>query len=852
MAKGKRRKRKRKEKGSVGAIEPLGEVAADDASEPLAKVSADGATSEGAAVAPKPGTPTSAEAAEAVTAEPGGLFPPVPRWGLAVAAVVLALMAALPYLRSVGGDFYYDDWHYVVSGTDSKGARVSAQVNQPLGTVLRKRGQRAITFATYAIDHQLAGGGQYTSPLPFHITNLVLWVALVLALWAAWLAVIRRLGIPAFWPATFAAALFAAHPLLTELVNYPSARGSLLVPLFTYAGVAAGVGALRKGNAVRSAIGIILFAAFWFLAAYSKEIGAVVPLAILGGALFVTDTPWLRKVWSKSSLELRFAVLGGLVLIGVLFLVWLLHPAFEPLRPPGLNSASAKIVQKFQKSGTITDEVYGLGGPYHYTWVNFWWTEVRCMFRWLTLVLFPWGRQNIDHPVAWNEGLFDPFYTPILFLAYSALWVAAVLIPWKRDGLWRLVGLGLWITLCGILPNMVTPGLQPLLEYRFTTSLTGATLALGAGGILAGQYALTRGVDRRAVWGALGAVVLALLLGTYVRNGAWVNGRRLWEDSVEKEPTRLRAWNELAMAYYHTRYQDPARGEKAVEILKKIYEMNPRYVRGLSNLGAVLADFGRYDEAIHYLELMMKEPEAIDKGIIQLALLYEKQGDREKAISVWQRAKGKLLKGQQHVMALTSMLRLHMALGNEAKQAWGKAKGPERERLAKVMQQHYGAGAAAGEEFLKLFARHPDAAKVALSTANVLLANSAGAQAPQFLERGLRMAQRGGVLAEQRREPKTLLQAVVLEADGYRLLQRTAEAAARYEQGLAMLLGGQVNDPKLTMAVGGQALRMHQALHDTAAVRRVYGQIEAALPPPLKESFAKQFGYMKNVTFKKD
>src|SRR5690606_5147504 len=126
--------------------------------------------------------------------------------------------------------------------------------------------------------------------------------------------------------------------------------------------------------------------------------------------------------------------------------------------------------------------------------------------------------------------------------------------------------------------------------------------------------------------------------GTVTRNTSWESGIALWEDSVAKEPTRLRAWNELAMAHYHTRFEAPEeRPEKAIELLNKALELNPNYVRGLSNLGAVLADLGRDGEAIEALERMSRSPEAIPKGTVQLLLLYERAGKHDEALALARR-----------------------------------------------------------------------------------------------------------------------------------------------------------------------------------------------------------------------
>ncbi len=800
MAKGKRRKRKQK-KAPGGA----GSGAAGAARLPPGS----GGT----------GAPKRAEGGAASEAASWRAFV-FRRWQVAVAALLLALSAGLPYLRSLDGGFFYDDWHFVVAGTSDEGPRVKPLVNDPSQAI--RKGLRGVTFLTYALDHQRGGGGDVVDPRPFHVTNLAIHVLSVLAVWGAWYQACRRLKVPALLPATLAAALFGLHPLCTEAVNYPSARGSPLVLLLSY-GVANLVllGCSSRSRPVRyGAWGAAV--PVWVVSIFSKEIGVAMPIGLTVGVLYATERDWIVARLRKVSLTQQIGWVGGATGAALLVAIYLLHPGLEGLRPEPLSIISRAVTAKWAKSGTITDEVYGLGGPYTYTGWNFVWTEVRCFWQWLSLVVFPFGRQNVDHAIAWNDGLFSPAYTPFALLGYLALWVAALVGPLvAARPLHRLALLGVWIALIGILPNFITPDLQPMLEYRWITSLSGVTLTGAAALLLLTEWLAARrgSAGLKLGLGLQAAVVLALLGGTVARNGDWVDETKPWHDSVQKDPTRLRAWNELAMAYYHTRSRDPKRVDKAIEYLERALELNPNYVRGLSNLGAVYADAGRDEDAVRVLERMVESPEAIDKGVIQLGLLYEKLGRPEDALKLWVRASTQL-KGPLRLFASAARVRLH------------------------VQQQQFEEAVAAAEAFFEI-----TGGRAAENTAEVRILHATALFHLKRLQEAVDAAQAAAAAAAG--DPMRQLRAVVVGADALRALGKLDEAAASYADGVA-LLTGPVQNPGLLTAVGDSLLKVHMQRKDSSALKAAYEKVTAALPAGKpRDDFEKTHQWMLKVQYGK-
>jgi len=104
----------------------------------------------------------------------------------------------------------------------------------------------------------------------------------------------------------------------------------------------------------------------------------------------------------------------------------------------------------------------------------------------------------------------------------------------------------------------------------------------------------------RLRWSALtigSALVIALMLGTILRNEVWRDEMRLWSDVIEKSPRIARGYVGLAGAYYK-------RGdyEKAIEISKQgLSSAKDGALTFYGNIGQFYLEHGRYDEAIEAL-----------------------------------------------------------------------------------------------------------------------------------------------------------------------------------------------------------------------------------------------------------
>ena len=161
-----------------------------------------------------------------------------------------------------------------------------------------------------------------------------------------------------------------------------------------------------------------------------------------------------------------------------------------------------------------------------------------------------------------------------------------------------------------------------------------ASIGLIALGVAAGTRAIQRWAPARA-WTshALPAIlVMVLATLTWRQSHVYADHETLWRDTVEKDPG---SW----MGHTCPRRVARRRGDRvdAEYHYREAVRLNPNFDVARFDLGTLLANEGRYDEAIpHLREAVRLEPRSLDSNLsLGMALLFD--GQPEEAAS-WLRA----------------------------------------------------------------------------------------------------------------------------------------------------------------------------------------------------------------------
>ncbi len=213
-------------------------------------------------------------------------------------------------------------------------------------------------------------------------------------------------------------------------------------------------------------------------------------------------------------------------------------------------------------------------------------------YRYLRLVVLPAGL-NLSYDFRRSDSFLEPS------VVFSALLLLVLLsLAWRlrqRNPVLAFSILWFFVTLAPTSSIMPIPDV--IFEHRLYLPMAGICLSFP----LLVEYAQSfLNARLRLRWSALtigSALVIALMLGTILRNEVWRDEMRLWSDVIEKSPHIARGYVGLAGAYYK-------RGdyEKAIEISKQgLSSAKDGALTFYGNIGQFYLEHGRYVEAIEAL-----------------------------------------------------------------------------------------------------------------------------------------------------------------------------------------------------------------------------------------------------------
>ncbi len=421
-------------------------------------------------------------------------------WWLIVLAA--ALVAAV-YANSVNSPFHFDDSHSIA---DNPWVRSLAHVPRYFTDVTSfspladNRSYRPILLVGYAVSHALGDGalwGYHVVTMLLHVLGAVL-VGLIGARLLEGARVDRN---QAFIAAVLGTGLFAVHPLLSEPVNYISARSSLqaaVLMLLTFWLYVEGRVRGRSSWLVASAVAMLF-------AMGTKIFAMTMPALLIGWEVLLGPS---RDELTADPLRVWMARLGPSVAIAIGFT--LLHEAMIGATVRGARS-------------TISAESYFL-------------TQTRVWLRYMGLFLWP-EDLCADLTMRWSQAWWEG--PALRAIAVNAVIIGGALAMARR---WPVLAMGVgWFYVTLSPTNSIVPLSEPATEHRVYVAVPGLIWIV----MMAGAS-----VWRRRVWSRRSlAIVAALVVAVFValsvrtvrRNQVWASDEALWADVVKRSPTNGRA-----------------------------------------------------------------------------------------------------------------------------------------------------------------------------------------------------------------------------------------------------------------------------------------------------------------------
>jgi tetratricopeptide (TPR) repeat protein len=465
-----------------------------------------------------------------------------------LACVALASVAV--YANSLRNKFAYDDVVIIETRETAHGvSHIPELVTEPYWVEDYFPGgiYRPLTLAHFALDWTIWNG----NPFGFHLVNVVLHAAVSILV-----ALFLLLFFP-WWAALAGGLVFAVHPVHTEAVANIVGRAEMLTALFVLTATIIYVRASRRNRI--SGAAVIVIAACYALASFSKEIGVVLP-----GLLLATDLT-LRsrgpgqtfKRYVRARLPL-FAVLSGVLML-VFAARWaVLGAAVESV--PHLT---------FALDNSFTTRLF---------------TMARIWPRYFELFVLPLDMSADYSPavVLPVEGLTGLGALGFLLLFGS---LAIAIVAYRRAAEFSMAFA--WVAL-GILPvsNLIITAEIVLAERTLYLPSLAVSVVVA--------LALAKTAPARRSWLVAGlAVWLAgFSVITVNRNPVWYNTHTLFEDLRQKHPESVRLLYSLALDY-HKRGE----WEQAREYFNLWMEIWPHHAPWLGQYAAALADYGEFERA---------------------------------------------------------------------------------------------------------------------------------------------------------------------------------------------------------------------------------------------------------------
>jgi Flp pilus assembly protein TadD len=533
-----------------------------------------------------------------------------------VAAFAIVTLAGILYADTLGAPYVLDDVRNIVGNPAVRCQRLDLECLRR--AAFESPTPRAVANVSFALNYY----HDASDSRGYRIVNIAIHALNGVLVFALALAVQRRLAVlaggAALAPgagilALFAGLLFVAHPLQTQSVAYLVQRMNSLATSFYLLAFLAWLCGREAGRVGPRLTWWAACGFAWALAVGSKENAVVLPFAVwLYEWTFYRDfdRAWLRRT-------------APLLLIGV----------------------AALAVVLFVHSGGLArfeGRAFTLGQRLL--------TQLRALWIYIGLVLLPLpSRLNLLYELPLSTSLWQPISTLLGGIGLAGLLAVAVALGRR----WRLGSFAIaWFLLHLALESSVLP-LAMIFEHRTYLPLVGVAIAVPA------SIASVLGTGRVA-WGVCAALVIALGVGTHIRNQVWLDAATLWTDVVAKSPHSARAHDELGLvlagaerweeaifhyreairldppkpdAYLHLGYalvrlEAPEEGERW---MRRALEIDPDNAAAHHVLGLVLVEADRLQEATPHLERAVELEPGRAEMHNTLGIALDKQGRTDEA-----------------------------------------------------------------------------------------------------------------------------------------------------------------------------------------------------------------------------
>ncbi|MCB0483207.1 MAG: hypothetical protein KDC37_01455 [Flavobacteriales bacterium] len=463
---------------------------------------------------------------------------------------------------------------------------------------------RPLSMTTHAIEWEIFGD----APLGYHLINILFYIGNVLLLFFVLLHCFPlATGKPVWWSVAFVGtALFALHPLHTEVVANIKSRDELMSIFFALCAVLI----LLQSQKCWQLAGV---GGLFFLSLLSKESSVV----------FVGIIPLLFYYFKGDSAPtaLRKSLIPFIAVLIYMLVRWTV-----------LGSAKIEIADEWMNNPFLYTDTPGRLATIVYT-----------LLRYLFLGVWP-------HPLTHD---YYPAHIPIMSWSdvevLAGLFVYLGLLGYALFSLRnrQKAGMIIWVHLAGIVlySNLLFP-IGTFMNERF---MYVSTMGIAVGAAWVVIWLRQRNVLAGMVFLILGVGLMAFK--TVERNSDWESDITLAIKDVEVSANSAKC-NMSAGGGYVERalaLDDPAKRKRelglAVKHLKRALEIYPTYMPALLLSGNAHTALQNYDKGIFYYEKCLQRNPSYNHALTNLEYIAQ-EASREKKFDIVARAYQTLLRFQ--------------------------------------------------------------------------------------------------------------------------------------------------------------------------------------------------------------
>ncbi len=524
--------------------------------------------------------------------------------------IIFILLGLGIYFNSLQNGFHYDDQHHIV-----RNPYIQSPGNIPFfftehrmfsalsGVFLHYRPLVMVSYALNFYFGQLDPAGYHLVNLAFHVGSAFLLFLIVKAMLGG--GPRSSNFFPAFAPIA-AGLLFLTTPFNSEVVNYITARSSVMCSFFYLLSFYCWIIFRSKKLEVRSKMDgghsgfsnflpltsyfyLLSFLAF-LLAMLTKEVAIMLPV------MFLLYDIYFSRIFTRFDYRVLLAYLPfGIAGIFIGFVIRLTF-----FKSSSLYSALS--LEKKVEEGGLMEHVI---------------IAVKVLAKYSYSIFAP-VNLSVWHKVESSPGLFFI----ISFILITALLGSAIFLWRRSDRLGKIASFFILWFFVTLLPMTVVSLTAPYQENRghvaaagliaaFVTGLSALTERLGGGRSLKG-----------VVYALVSIMIVLYSAGTVTRNKVWLNDMTLWTDVSSKYPHSADVRAAIGLAHQHSGDTEAAESEY-LEVLKK----DPQNKGAYANLGIIYYEKRDQDRSLEFF-LKAKEMDPFDPtSNVYLAKIYKEKGD---------------------------------------------------------------------------------------------------------------------------------------------------------------------------------------------------------------------------------